>query len=115
MSLTPTDDDSTRVSSHSIMSNTDSEENDRYLNPNRDIESQPLLSTEEKDASPAPVAAEYSVSTNKKLAALAAYFALNLGLTLYNKAMLGQVSFISVQATVARKPKTILLVTHDRP
>lgn len=74
------------------MTSADSDEKDRPLNINRDIESQPLLSAGEKDISPAPVPTEYDVSTSKKLAALAAYFALNLGLTLYNKAMLGQVS-----------------------
>lgn len=65
--------------------------------PHTDIEAQKLLSTSEKvapvqQASPAD-AAEYSVPAKTKFAHLACYFALNLALTLYNKAILGGFRF----------------------
>jgi hypothetical protein len=53
-----------------------------------DIESQ---SFSVKDAGSSPVAAEYRVTTRKKMTYLGVYFLLNLGLTLYNKALLGNV------------------------
>jgi len=37
-----------------------------------------------------PAAAEYAVSTSRKLAHLAVYFACNVSLTLYNKIVLGK-------------------------
>lgn len=39
----------------------------------------------------APVPTEYRVSTKRKLTYLATYFLFNLGLTIYNKAVLGKV------------------------
>jgi hypothetical protein len=50
----------------------------------RDVEAQKAEPTS------APIAAEYLVSTKAKLACLAGYFALNLCLTIYNKAVLGK-------------------------
>lgn len=59
-----------------------------------DIESQPILKAEYKDKTPSsPTAVEYGIPTQKKLIYLSVYFGLNLGLTLYNKALLGNVSF----------------------
>jgi len=58
-----------------------------------DIESQPILKEEFKDEpSSSPIAAEYGIPAQKKLIYLSVYFMLNLGLTLYNKALLGNVS-----------------------
>lgn len=68
-----------------------SESEEKLLSIDTDIEAQPLLEISSGERSPPLVDPEYRVSTSKKLAALAAYFSLNLGLTLYNKAVLGQV------------------------
>jgi hypothetical protein len=58
-----------------------------------DLEAQqPILSTEK--SSPSPLAMEYRVPARKKLLYLGGYFLLNLSLTLYNKALLGNVSFV---------------------
>lgn len=69
----------------------DSESDEKSLRIDTDIEAQPLLEVGSGERSPPLIDSEYRVSTSKKLAALAAYFCLNLGLTLYNKAVLGQV------------------------
>ena len=42
---------------------------------------------------PPPISHEHTVSTRKKLVALFGYFVCNVGLTLYNKAVLGSVRF----------------------
>lgn len=62
------------------------------------VEKEGLLAPETKDVEkghlppPAlPVDDEYTVSTRKKLLALAGYFFCNVGLTIYNKAVLGSV------------------------
>lgn len=45
------------------------------------------------------IAAEYLVSTKLKLFMLGLYFAMNLALTIYNKAVLGSVSFLLHRVT----------------
>lgn len=58
-----------------------------------DIESQPILQSPTKDPqSPSSLAMEYRIPARKKLMYLGGYFMLNLSLTLYNKALLGNVS-----------------------
>lgn len=57
----------------------------------------PLLQDEEahvekEESADKNIAAEYLVSTHIKLILLGLYFAMNLSLTLYNKAILGSVS-----------------------
>lgn len=60
-----------------------------------DIESQSFSNLEFKDKPTVlPVAAEYTIPTQKKLIYLSVYFGLNLGLTLYNKALLGNVGYV---------------------
>lgn len=49
------------------------------------------------------VAAEYEVPTRTKLFYLGAWFALNLILTIYNKAVLGEVRTVQLQFSVARR------------
>jgi hypothetical protein len=72
----------------------DEELNYQSLHKMEDIESQPILNDGYKDKTPTlPVATEYGIPTQKKLIYLSVYFGLNLGLTLYNKALLGNVSF----------------------
>lgn len=59
-----------------------------------DLESQSATATAEAG----PVALdsnEYAVSTSKKLSYLAIYFLCNVSLTIYNKLVLGKVSFLS--------------------
>lgn len=46
---------------------------------------------DEQIASPSSTGLEYSIPTRTKLMHLAAYFTLNLVLTIYNKAVLGEV------------------------
>ena len=71
----------------------DDETTYQNLHKMEDIESQPILKDGYKDkTSNSPIAAEYSIPTQKKLIYLSVYFGLNLGLTLYNKALLGNVS-----------------------
>ncbi len=55
-----------------------------------DLEAQQQKSKEH--SSTAPTAAEYDVETKTKLLYLAGYFAINLSLTIYNKAVLGVAS-----------------------
>lgn len=55
-----------------------------------DVEAQKLLAQDPMAPKPT-TAAEYSVPTRTKLLYLAGYFALNLSLTIYNKAVLGGV------------------------
>lgn len=57
-----------------------------------DLEAQPLVENKlhSKPEAPAP---EYNVETRKKLFYLTGYFALNLLLTIYNKAVLGGFNF----------------------
>lgn len=57
-----------------------------------DLESQPLVE-EKVHSQPLQHAAEYNVETRKKLLYLTGYFALNLTLTIYNKALLGGFRF----------------------
>jgi hypothetical protein len=56
-----------------------------------DLESQLKLDTSKAGKSLAPLAMEYRVSARRKLTYLGGYFLLNLCLTLYNKALLGNV------------------------
>lgn len=56
-----------------------------------DLESQPILNLRSTGNSVAPLAMEYRVPARTKMAYLGGYFLLNLGLTLYNKALLGNV------------------------
>lgn len=71
----------------------DEEMSYQNLHKVEDIESQLFLNQDFKDRPAAlPVAAEYTIPTQKKLIYLSVYFGLNLGLTLYNKALLGNVS-----------------------
>ncbi|QDS68563.1 hypothetical protein FKW77_000362 [Venturia effusa] len=59
-----------------------------------DLEAQPNANGDFKDKTTvSPVAAEYTIATQKKLIYLSVYFGLNLGLTLYNKALLGNFHF----------------------
>lgn len=74
----------------------DDEMSYQNLHKVEDIEAQPILNQEFKDKTAVvPVAAEYTIPTQKKLIYLSVYFGLNLGLTLYNKALLGNVSCLS--------------------
>ncbi|KAL9081335.1 MAG: hypothetical protein Q9159_007357, partial [Coniocarpon cinnabarinum] len=60
------------------------------LDPDEDdLEKQALSPDPPAQAPPAGEGAEYSVSTRTKLILLGTYFALNLSLTIYNKAILG--------------------------
>ena len=66
-----------------------------FRDSTEDVEHDTLLPIqgERNDAEPgAKVALEYTVPTTKKLMALGVYFLCNVGLTLYNKAVLGSVS-----------------------
>lgn len=60
-----------------------------------DVEAQPILSAHggKEPQSPSSLAMEYRVPARTKLMYLGGYFLLNLSLTLYNKALLGNVSF----------------------
>jgi hypothetical protein len=61
-----------------------------------DAEAQPILD-DAKDALPSTsTAVEYRTPLRTKLTYLAGYFLLNLGLTLYNKALLGNVNFVFI-------------------
>lgn len=76
----------------------DEEMSYQNLHKVEDIESQPISNQEFKEK-PAvlPVAAEYTIPTQKKMIYLSVYFGLNLGLTLYNKALLGNVRLFWLQ------------------
>jgi hypothetical protein len=56
-----------------------------------DVEAQPTLGL--SIPSPPATALEYRIPASRKLAYLALYFLLNLSLTIYNKAVLGSVSY----------------------
>ena len=58
-----------------------------------DLESQPLVEEKVHSQPRSLLAAEYDVETRKKLFYLSGYFALNLTLTIYNKALLGGFKF----------------------
>jgi len=66
------------------------------LTEKTDLEAQ---SPEEDEhvVSPSSTGLEYSIPTQTKLMHLAAYFSLNLVLTIYNKAVLGEVCQLSLQ------------------
>lgn len=71
----------------------DEKELERYSEDTAsDLESQPLVDEKAQSQSPQH-AAEYDVETRKKLIYLTGYFALNLTLTIYNKALLGGFRF----------------------
>ncbi|KAL1305403.1 hypothetical protein AAFC00_002291 [Neodothiora populina] len=71
---------------------TDQEQDEQRLGLlSEDVEKQSIPA--EVKAESVKEGAEYLVSTRKKLSFLAIYFALNLGLTLYNKAVLGPFKF----------------------
>lgn len=66
-----------------------------------DVEAQKLLAQDPLHTPVKPTAAaEYSVPTRTKLTYLAGYFALNLSLTIYNKAVLGGFHFPWVLTTI---------------
>jgi hypothetical protein len=56
-----------------------------------DLESQPILNPPNTRASLPQLAVEYRIPARRKLTYLGGYFLLNLSLTLYNKALLGNV------------------------
>ena len=60
-----------------------------------DLESQ--RSRDNKESTSGQHAAEYNVPAKQKYFFLGLYFALNLSLTLFNKAVLGKVSLVHVQ------------------
>jgi len=64
------------------------------LTEKTDLEAQPPAE-DEQIASPPSAGLEYSIPTRTKLMHLAAYFTLNLVLTIYNKAVLGEVRIFS--------------------
>lgn len=69
-----------------------------------DLEAQAAVKesvTTTESASSQNVAAEYFVSTKVKLICLGLYFAMNLGLTIYNKAVLGSVCRSDDKASLA--------------
>lgn len=57
----------------------------------RDVLLSPYVEKEGRETEP-KIALEYTVPTTQKLMALGIYFLCNVGLTLYNKAVLGSVS-----------------------
>lgn len=61
------------------------------MTSNGDIEAQPPRSPTESEVGSGKHAAEYRVPTRTKYMYLGIYFGLNLGLTLFNKAILGKV------------------------
>lgn len=63
------------------------------LSTSTDLESQSPTANEKRTSVPLSLAAEYDVATRTKLLYLAAYFTLNLLLTIYNKAVLGHFAF----------------------
>lgn len=65
----------------------------REHDSDQDVEAQGLLAEKSLAAALPTAAAEYSVQTRTKLIYLAAYFCLNLVLTIYNKAVLGGFAF----------------------
>lgn len=84
------DDDSHNDSARTGLLHNDRQQSGADNDAEDDIESQKLAM---KEVLAPGVAAEYDVATRKKLIYLAAYFALNLGLTIYNKAVLGSFRF----------------------
>ena len=67
-------------------------EKDDKMNAGGDVEAQQPRSPTESELSSGKHAAEYRVPTRTKYTYLGVYFGLNLGLTLFNKAILGKVS-----------------------
>lgn len=63
-----------------------------------DLESQ--RSRDNKESTSGQHAAEYNVPAKQKYFFLGLYFALNLSLTLFNKAVLGKVSLVHVQLVI---------------
>lgn len=84
--LSPTLDDSPTDDDHSLQ---DVERDEK--NGIDNIEAQNLLTKQHTPSSRPLAAVEYTVPTRTKLLYLAGYFALNLSLTIYNKAVLGGV------------------------
>jgi hypothetical protein len=74
-----------------VMTDTMSEKSSRRSSTTDDVEGQPILRLN-GTGSGSPLAAEYRTNMSTKLVYLASYFLLNLSLTLYNKALLGNVS-----------------------
>lgn len=75
-------------------SSTDGADPSRYLLSEKgDVEAQSIEEEEEEEQLIAPptTGLEYTISTRTKLLHLAAYFMLNLVLTIYNKAVFGEV------------------------
>ena len=69
-------------------------EKDDRMNAGEDIEAQQPHSPTESELGSGKHAAEYRVPTRTKYLYLGVYFGLNLGLTLFNKAILGKVRAI---------------------
>jgi len=85
MAVAPSSRDSSDSSSRPSLDGVDALEKDNLLN--QDVEAQKFY--EPKPAQ--PINHEDTVATRKKLIALAGYFICNIGLTIYNKAVLGSV------------------------
>jgi hypothetical protein len=69
---------------------------EQVASKNVDLEAQPVVRASRENLP--PLAMEYRVSARKKLLYLSGYFLLNLSLTLYNKALLGNVSSIVIHS-----------------
>jgi len=87
MAVAPSSRDSSDSSSRPSLDGVDALEKDNLLN--QDVEAQKFY--EPKPAQ--PINHEDTVATRKKLIALAGYFVCNIGLTIYNKAVLGSFRF----------------------
>lgn len=67
-----------------------------------DVEAQPILKASAAVDNTARLATEYRTTMSTKLIHLASYFLLNLSLTLYNKALLNNVSLLLLADTTRR-------------
>jgi hypothetical protein len=77
-----------------------------------DVEAQPILKLSTSVDNTARLATEYRTSMSTKLIHLASYFLLNLSLTLYNKALLNNVSLCYLLVTYYMWCR-ILIETHS--
>ncbi|CAD0107213.1 unnamed protein product, partial [Aureobasidium uvarum] len=75
------------------------EQRQKLLRYDDDVEKQSMVE-EQTQAKSAQDGAEYSVSTRVKMICLGLYFAMNLGLTLYNKAVLSKFAFPWLMTTL---------------
>ncbi|KAG9813931.1 hypothetical protein KCU98_g20274, partial [Aureobasidium melanogenum] len=71
----------------------------KLLSDDADVEKQAIVE-EQTQAKSAQEGAEYLVSTRVKMICLGLYFAMNLGLTLYNKAVLDKFAFPWLMTTL---------------